>query len=55
MTRTEIFKSYLTIMIVPWASAARGFFAGLQQSREEMDRLCHADARWTSNQKSSMK
>jgi hypothetical protein len=46
MTRTEIFKSYLTIMTAPWVSAARGFFAGLQQSREEMDRLCRADARW---------
>jgi hypothetical protein len=55
MTRIEIFKSYLTIMIAPWAGAARGLVAGLQQSREEMDRLCHADARWISTQRSSVK
>ena len=53
MTRTEIFKSYLTIMIAPWASAARGFYAGLQKSREEMDKLCRADARWIRTKKSS--
>jgi hypothetical protein len=53
MTRTEIFKSYLTIMIAPWAGAVRGFFAGLQQSREEMDRLCRADARWVLTKMSS--